>query len=106
LTESPQAPPWLTAKGDRLLLDVYVQPRASRDRVVGEHGELLKVQVGAPPVDDAANHRLVELLAQAFGVHRSAVRILTGARGRRKRVEVRGAEELPAWVAGDPRKRG
>ncbi|HZN91656.1 MAG TPA: DUF167 domain-containing protein, partial [Myxococcales bacterium] len=40
---------------------VQVQPRASRSRVVGEHGGYLKVQLAAPPVDGAANAALLEL---------------------------------------------
>jgi hypothetical protein len=74
-----------------------VQPRASRNEIVGLHGDALKVRLQAPPVDDAANEALVELIATALGVPRGAVRIVAGARTRSKVVEVVGAS--PEQVA-------
>lgn len=71
-----------------LRLQIHLQPRAARSRIVGLHGDALKVQVHAPPVDGAANAALVELLAQTFGVPRRAVRILRGSTSRNKVVEI------------------
>ncbi|MFL5613873.1 MAG: DUF167 domain-containing protein [Gemmatimonadaceae bacterium] len=72
-------------------LRVHVQPRASRNEIVGLHGDALKVRLQAPPVDDAANEALVQLIATALGLPRGAVRIIAGARARSKVVEVVGA---------------
>ena len=69
-------------------LQVHVQPRASRTRIVGRHGDALRVQVQAPPVGGAANAALVELLAETLGVPRQAVRVRHGQSGRDKLVEV------------------
>jgi uncharacterized protein (TIGR00251 family) len=71
-------------------LDVVVQPRASRTRVVGEHGGRLKLQLAAPPVDGEANAALVAFLAEALGVRRAEVAIVRGETGRRKTVRVAG----------------
>jgi uncharacterized protein (TIGR00251 family) len=69
---------------------VRVQPRASRSEIVGLHGDALKVRLAAPPVDGAANVALVELLAEALGVPRRCVRVVSGATSRGKVVEVAG----------------
>lgn len=69
---------------------VRVQPRASRAGVAGLHGDALKVRVHAAPVDGAANEAVVEVLAEALDVPRSAVRIVSGASSRTKLVEVTG----------------
>jgi uncharacterized protein len=69
-------------------LQIHLQPRAARDRIVGWHAEALKVQVHAPPVDGAANAALVKLLARTLDVPRRAVRILQGSASRTKVVEV------------------
>ena len=61
--------------GDSLVVDVRVQPRAGRDGIDGVREARLRVRVTVPPVDDAANRRLLELLADAFGVPKSRVRL-------------------------------
>lgn len=68
-----------------------VQPRASRDEIVGwrEPG-VLAVRVTAPPVEGEANRVVTTLLAAALGVPRSAVTVAVGARGRDKLVRVTG----------------
>ena len=71
-------------------LRVRVQPRASRSEIAGAHGEELRIRLQAPPVDGAANDALVRLLAEALGVPRSAVEIVSGLAGRSKTVVVRG----------------
>jgi uncharacterized protein YggU (UPF0235/DUF167 family) len=48
------------------------------------------VRVAAPPVDGAANAALVDFLARRLGVAKGAVRILSGDRGREKRIAVDG----------------
>lgn len=70
--------------------DVKVQPRASRERVVGMEGERLKIALTAPPVDGAANEALVRFLAAALGVARRDVEIVRGQTGRLKTVRVGG----------------
>ncbi len=54
------------------------------------HGDALKVRLAAPPVDGAANEALLALLAESLGVARRAVRIVAGASGRSKVVDVDG----------------
>ena len=69
---------------------VRVQPRASRDEIVGVWQEGLKIRLTAPPVDDRANEALRRFLATSLNVPLSAVRIASGEHSRTKRVEVRG----------------
>jgi uncharacterized protein (TIGR00251 family) len=69
---------------------VRVQPRASRSEIAGVHGDAMKIRLSAPPVDGAANDALVELIADALGVGRRAVRIVSGETSRSKVVEVEG----------------
>ena len=69
---------------------VRVQPRASRDEIVGEYQGALKIRLTAPPVDDRANEALRKLLASRLNVPLAAVRIASGERSRTKRIEVRG----------------
>ena len=82
----------LTVGRAEVRLAVRVQPRAGRSRVIGRHGEALKVQVAAPPVDGAANAALIALLADWLDVPRRDVRVAHGERGRDKVVAIAAAD--------------
>jgi len=69
---------------------VKVHPRAKRSGVAGRFGEGWKIDLAAPPVDGKANEECIRLLAEIAGVAKSRVRIVTGATGRNKVVEVEG----------------
>jgi len=76
---------------DVLILELHIQPGASKTSVEGLHGERLKLRLAAPPVDGEANRALVRFLAERLSVPQRDVEILRGAGGRRKTVQVRGA---------------
>jgi hypothetical protein len=91
--------------GGDLLLEVRVQPRASRTEFAGVMGDRVRVRLQAPPVDGRANAALVEFLAEAFDVPRARVTIEHGLAGRDKRVRIRDvgviAPHLRALLGGD-----
>ena len=68
----------------RTLIRVVVQPRASRNEILGLRGEVLQVKVTAPPEGGKANEALVELLARALKVAKSRVRVIRGHTSRDK----------------------
>jgi uncharacterized protein (TIGR00251 family) len=74
-----------------LVVDVIVQPRASRAGVGPVVGDRLRVSVTAPPVDGKANAAVIDALAEALGVRRADVTIVRGETGRRKTVRIAGA---------------
>ena len=82
-----------------MILELHVQPGASRSEFAGEHGGRIKVRLAAPPVEGKANEALVEFLAAYFNVPRRNVRIAAGLKSRRKRVIVEGAEWKTATKA-------
>lgn len=80
----------ITVHPGRVVFSVRVQPRASRDEAAGEMAGALKVRLQAPALEGRANEALCEFLADVLKTPKSAVRILSGERGRNKRVEIRG----------------
>jgi uncharacterized protein len=86
------------ADGDDLLLACYLQPRASKTEVIGEHNGAVKIRISAPPVDGAANTELVAFLAKQFGVSKSPVRIESGSNNRHKCVRIKTANKHPGWL--------
>ena len=71
-----------------MILELHVQPGASRTELSGKHGERLKVRLQARAVDGKANDALIEFLAGHFGVPRRNVRIVSGLKSRQKRVQI------------------
>lgn len=71
---------------------VRVSPGAARTRALGEHAGALKLAVAAPPERGKANAAVIEFIADALGVRKADVEILSGETSRDKRVAVRGLD--------------
>jgi uncharacterized protein (TIGR00251 family) len=78
----------LTVRGDTILLEVHVVPRASKSAVMGQHDGRVKVALLAPPVDGAANAALVRFFADALAVRQRDVSIVRGEKSRQKTVSI------------------
>jgi uncharacterized protein (TIGR00251 family) len=71
---------------------LYLQPRSSRNKVVGLQGEELKVALTAPPVDGAANKACCAYFARLCKLPKSCVRLVSGETSRHKRLLLEGAD--------------
>lgn len=71
-----------------MILELHVQPGASRSEFAGKHGERIKVRLAARAIDGKANDALVEFLAAHYGVRKRSVRIVAGLKSRQKRVVI------------------
>lgn len=85
---------------DGVTLAVHVVPRSARNEIVGLHGEALRIRVNAPPVGGAANAALVATVAEALGVAKRQVEIVSGHASRRKVLRIVGlsAAEVQRWL--------
>jgi uncharacterized protein (TIGR00251 family) len=78
----------VTRTADGLTVNVRVIPRAGKSGLAGTRGDALLVRLQSPPVDGAANEELIAVLAEALGVSKRQVSIVSGTRSRHKRVRV------------------
>lgn len=81
-----------------LHLRIYIQPKASRDEVVGLYGDELKIAITAPPVDGKANTHLIKYLAKQCGVAKSKVVITKGQLNRHKTVSISKPPVIPKSI--------
>ncbi|MBF0417380.1 MAG: YggU family protein [Magnetococcales bacterium] len=95
-------PAWLRREGEELILTTRVQPRASRDKILGAREGVLAVSLTAPPVEGAANEAVIRLFAKALHVAKGGVRIVRGERSRDKVIRITGAhrEQVTTWLRG------
>jgi len=85
-------------QNDDLLLTVKVQPKASKDEIIGEQDGALKIRITAPPVDGKANKHLIAYLAGIFNVAKSQIQLLAGSSGRNKRLLIHSPRQLPDQI--------
>ena len=81
---------YLTETPDGVILNVRAQPRSSRSGIDGLMGDAVKVRIRCAPVDGKANKELIETLAEAFGLPKSAVVFKSGETSKTKRILLRG----------------
>jgi uncharacterized protein (TIGR00251 family) len=78
-----------------LVLRIHVQPGAKKTEAAGRHGDALKLRLAAPPAEGKANLALIAFLADAFGVPRRRVTLLSGEKSREKRVRIEAPVRRP-----------
>ena len=72
-----------------VVVSVKVQPNASKDRGVGEHGDQLKIAVTVAPEKGKANKAVIKVLSRLLGVKSSDIEIFSGETSRDKKVFIR-----------------
>lgn len=81
-------------------LRIFLQPKASRDQIVGLHDNELKIAITAPPVDGAANAHLLKYLSKLFKVPKSSIVLEKGELQRHKQIFIPSPKVMPKEVEG------
>ena len=79
---------WLREEDGAVIVNVSLQPRASKNELVGIHNDCLKIKVTSPPVDNQANEKLCEYLSGLIGISKGKVEVVKGKKMRVKRVKI------------------
>jgi uncharacterized protein (TIGR00251 family) len=69
-----------------IIVPVKVQPNASKDRLVGEYAEQLKIAVTVAPEKGKANKAVIKVLSKWLGVKNADIQIISGETSRDKKV--------------------
>lgn len=72
------------------IIEVKVQPRSSKNEIIGFKGNVLYIRVTAAPVDGEANSACLKLLSGKLGVPKSDIVFITGKMARYKIVKIIG----------------
>ena len=76
-----------------IIILVQIQPKSSRNEIVGIHDGRLKIKITTPPVDGKANESLIEFLAKTFKISKSKVEILKKHTSKLKTIKLLGVNE-------------
>jgi len=85
-------------QGDDLVLQLWVQARASATEWAGQQDDAFKLRVTAPALENKANQAIIKFVAKSFAVPKSQVAVIGGEHHRRKRVLVRAPKQLPSFI--------
>jgi len=72
---------------------VHVIPNAKVAKVVGEHGDAIKIKLQAPAIEGKANAALRRLLAEKLSIPQRAIVLERGERSRDKVLRIDGLSE-------------
>jgi len=70
------------------ILKVYLQPKSSKNEIVGPYRDGIKVKVTAPPIEGKANKALIQFLAKEWKLSPSRIEILKGQHSREKTLKI------------------
>lgn len=85
--------------GDDFRLRIFLQPKASKDQIIGLHDNELKISITAPPIDGQANAHLLKFLSKAFKVAKSEIVLEKGELNRHKQILIPQPKIIPPVVA-------
>jgi hypothetical protein len=75
------------------IIRVHVIPNAKIDKVVGKHGDAIKVKLRAPAVEGKANAALRRFLAEKLSMPQRTIVLECGKRSRDKVIRIDGLSE-------------
>jgi len=71
----------------------HVIPNAKIDKVIGEHGDAIKIKLRAPAVEGKANTALRRFLAEKLSIPQRAIVLEQGEKSRDKVIRIDGLSE-------------
>jgi uncharacterized protein len=76
----------ITVGSQGTFIVVSVKPNSTKERIFISETNELTLAVRAPAVHDKANERVIEIVAEIFGISKSHIEIISGHRARTKRI--------------------
>ena len=92
MTEVEKAPLDIQEDDTSITVKVHLQPRAKRDKIIGQHGDALKVSITAAPIEGQANDACVAFFARLLKMPKAKIVIVGGLGSRDKRVRLVGVK--------------
>lgn len=73
-----------------VLLHLFVQPKASKNEIIGPHNNELKIKITSPPVDGQANEAVIRFIAKTLSISKNEVQLIRGESSRHKVLKILG----------------
>ena len=92
---------------DGITFSIRVQPRSSKNEIIGIQSGSLKVKLTSPPIENAANQLCIKLFSQWLDINKSKIQIISGLKSRNKKIKIYGLNksDFESWVMGQGSER-
>lgn len=85
-------------QNNNLILHIKVQPKTTKQQILGIESGYLHIKLRAVPEAGAANKELIVLLAKTLGVAKTQIQLLSGAQSRYKKLLIPQPSIIPDWL--------
>ena len=85
-----KTPTYIRTSKNGFYLEVIVAPKASRNSILGEYKERIKIALTAPPLDGKANEALIEFLSKLLKTPKRDISITKGLTSKQKTLFIEG----------------
>ncbi|WP_437186316.1 DUF167 domain-containing protein [Planctomicrobium sp. SH668] len=82
----------LKVSDHRVLLPIHAQPGSRRNQISGVHDGRLKIAVTQAPEGGKANREILAAIAEAFGLSKSQIELVSGLKSSRKVFAITGLD--------------
>ncbi len=82
---------------------IRVRPSASRNEIKGLLGEVLKIDINAPPIRGKANKECIRFLAKELKVPKLDIEIVSGLKSKNKLIKIKGISKEKVLKALSPK---
>lgn len=72
-----------------VIFSVLIQPRSSKNEIVGLQDDFIKIKVTSPPIDGRANKQFLNILGEKLKINKSMIEIIGGSKSRRKTIKIK-----------------
>jgi uncharacterized protein (TIGR00251 family) len=83
---------------EKITLTVFLQPKSSKNEIVGPYRDGIKIKVTAPPIEGKANEALIKLLSKELGIPPSWIEMVKGHHSREKTLKISGVDPIQRGV--------
>lgn len=72
-----------------MIIEVHIQPNSNENKILSREGNIFKIKIKAPAVENKANEELIKFLSKELNVHRSLIVIKSGKTSKKKLILVK-----------------
>lgn len=72
-----------------MIIEVHIQPNSNENKILSREGNIFKIKIKAPAVENKANEELIKFLSKELNVDRDLIVIKSGKTSKKKLISVK-----------------